>query len=134
MGLDSRNPTICLVCGTVLCAQSTCCQVERGGASLGACTAHYINCEHGMFLRVRDSKAFLLSGIGRGGFISPPYVDEYGETDQGLRRGNPLRLSYQKYEFFRRLWINHGIPEEVVRLNDRNTALHSFSYTDWARI
>ena len=32
-----------------------------------------------------------------GAYLPAPYVDEYGETDRGLRRGNPLMLDEEKY-------------------------------------
>lgn len=66
--------------------------------------------------------------------MAPPYVDEYGETDQGLRRGNPLRFSPEKYDYLRKLWVNHAIPEEIVRTNERNSSVPSLTYTDWARL
>ena len=33
-----------------------------------------------------------------GTFLPAPYIDEYGETDKGLKRGNPLSLDPEKYE------------------------------------
>ena len=33
-----------------------------------------------------------------GTFLPAPYIDEYGETDKGLKRGNPLTLDPEKYE------------------------------------
>ena len=33
-----------------------------------------------------------------GTFLPAPYIDEYGETDKGLKRGNPLSLDPDKYE------------------------------------
>ena len=41
-----------------------------------------------------------------GCFYSPPYVDDYGETDEGLRRGNPLffcQVGPQMYLFMAEL-------------------------------
>ena len=35
--------------------------------------------------------------------MSAPYIDEYGETDKGLRRGNPMYLDQEKYEELNRL-------------------------------
>ena len=32
-----------------------------------------------------------------GAYLPAPYVDEYGETDKMLRRGNPLMLDEEKY-------------------------------------
>ena len=35
--------------------------------------------------RVRDCQIILLAGKTKGCFVHPPYIDDYGETDQGLR-------------------------------------------------
>ena len=42
---------------------------------------------------VRTIFTYVLSGA----YLSAPYVDEYGETDKGLKRGNPLFLDQEKY-------------------------------------
>ena len=103
-GDDSRAPTMCLVCGTMLCSQSYCCQTEMDNATVGAATAHAQTCGAGtgIFLRlvsdarcntitqslyhsVRECQVLLMSGRTKGCFFAPPYLDDYGETDQGLR-------------------------------------------------
>jgi hypothetical protein len=61
--------------------------------------------------------------FAKGCFLLPPYLDEYGETDQGLRRGNPLALSTEKYEVFRKIWLQHGIPEEIARTTEHSTSI-----------
>ena len=33
-----------------------------------------------------------------GVLLPAPYVDEYGECDEGLKRGNPLKLDKMMYE------------------------------------
>ena len=33
-----------------------------------------------------------------GTLLPAPYVDEYGECDEGLKRGNPLKLERTMYE------------------------------------
>merc|ERR1712098_295883 len=99
---EARVPAICLVCGQVLCSQYYCCQVELDGKNIGACTAHAETCSGGcgIFLRPRECKVILLSGrSSKGIYIQPPYVDQYGETDMGLRRGNPLHLCQEKYRY-----------------------------------
>ncbi len=52
-GDDSRAPSMCLVCGEVVCSQSYCCQAELDGETVGACTAHADSCgaRVGIFLR-----------------------------------------------------------------------------------
>lgn len=130
---ESRNPTMCLVCGAMLCSQSYCCQpeLERNG-TVGACThhAHYCGAGIGMFLRIRDCEILLL-GIGKGCFVSPPYLDEYGETDQGLRRGNPLRLCHERYSKLHLMWLGHGLHEEIARLNENTNSVIA---TQWQHI
>ena len=36
--------------------------------------------------------------ISLGVLLPAPYVDEYGECDEGLKRGNPLKLDKAMYE------------------------------------
>lgn len=36
-------------------------------------------------VRVRESQVLFLAGKTKGCFYAPPYLDDYGETDQGLR-------------------------------------------------
>ena len=80
---------MCLVCGMMLCSQSYCCQTEMedSGVTVGAATAHAHVCGAGtgVFLRVRECQVLLMSGRTKGCFFAPPYLDNYGETDQGLR-------------------------------------------------
>ncbi|XP_067943651.1 E3 ubiquitin-protein ligase UBR2-like isoform X2 [Watersipora subatra] len=125
MGSDeSRTPTLCLICGEMLCSQSYCCQVEmpgfRSGSkdnSIGAASHHAIKCGNGscMFLRVRQCQVVLLSGHNKGCFLPAPYVDDYGESDVQLKRGNPLHLCSTAYRDLHRLWLSHGIQQRVAR-------------------
>ena len=115
---DSRVPAMCLVCGAIICSQCfTKCQTTlKDGTTVGACTAHTEVCgagSAGIFLRIRECKVVLLSGRNKGCLIPPPYLDEYGETDIGLKRGNPLRLCPEKYRKIYKMWLNHSIPEEI---------------------
>lgn len=121
---DSRNPTMCLVCGEVLCSQTYCCQKELNGTLVGACTYHADVCGAGVgvFLRIRDCE-LLLIGLNKGCFLQPPYLDEYGETDQGLRRGNPLHLCKQRYKKLHLSWLGHNLHEEIARLNESQNTL-----------
>jgi E3 ubiquitin-protein ligase UBR2 len=126
---DSRNPTMCLICGEILCSQTYCCQKELDKTMVGACTYHIHTCGAGvgMFLRIRDAEILLLS-MNKGCFISAPYLDEYGETDQGLRRGNPLYLCKDSYKKVHLTWLNHGIHEEIARKNESQNNLYP---TQW---
>ncbi|CAK1542493.1 unnamed protein product [Leptosia nina] len=135
---DSKNPTMCLVCGQILCSQSYCCQIEikkstsrsgsgSGSELVGAVVAHALWCGAGagIFLRVRECELLLLGvpSPSRGAMLAAPYLDSYGETDQGLRRGNPLHLCPERYENLRMMWLSHGIHERIARGLDTNMIL-----------
>lgn len=130
---DSRNPTMCLVCGEMLCSQSYCCQIELNKTMVGACTYHAHQCGAGIgvFLRVRECEILFLASPMRGCFVIPPYLDDYGETDQGLRRGNPLRLCPERYRRLQALWLGHCIHEEIARAIETSSNITS---TQWQHL
>ncbi|XP_053731591.1 E3 ubiquitin-protein ligase UBR2 [Synchiropus splendidus] len=132
-GDKSRAPTLCLVCGAMLCSQSYCCQTEVDGEDVGACTAHALTCGAGLglFLRVRESQVLFVAGKTKGCFYPPPYLDDYGETDQGLKRGNPLRLCPERYRKIERLWRQHAIVEVIGHAQEANQTLLSI---DWQNL
>ncbi|CAO2607444.1 E3 ubiquitin-protein ligase UBR2 [Lemmus lemmus] len=132
-GDKSRAPTLCLVCGTLLCSQSYCCQAELEGEDVGACTAHTYSCGSGagIFLRVRECQVLFLAGKTKGCFYSPPYLDDYGETDQGLRRGNPLHLCQERFRKIQKLWQQHSITEEIGHAQEANQTLVGI---DWQHL
>ncbi|KYQ49453.1 E3 ubiquitin-protein ligase UBR2 [Trachymyrmex zeteki] len=131
---DSRNPTMCLVCGEMLCSQSYCCQIDFNKTTIGACTFHANKCGYGVgiFLRVRECEILFLRTPNRGSFLCPPYLDEYGETDQGLRRGNPLHLCREKYQRLHRVWFSHGIHESVTRAFEQSS--NNLLPTQWQHL
>ncbi|XP_012250571.1 E3 ubiquitin-protein ligase UBR2 [Athalia rosae] len=130
---DSRNPTMCLVCGKMLCSQSYCCQTELNKTIVGACTYHASKCGTGVgiFLRVRECEILFLRSPNRGSLACPPYLDEYGETDQGLRRGNPLRLCKDRYKQLNQLWLGHGLHETIARAIESSSTLLT---TQWQHL
>lgn len=129
-GDESRVPTMCLICGQVLCSQSYCCQVEVDKKLVGAATAHSYVCGAGIgiFLRIRDCQIFLLAGQNKGCFQTAPYLDDYGEPDQLLKRGNPLRLSEERYKQLHRRWFQHEIPETIVHNLESSNSLSSYEW------
>lgn len=129
---SSRNPTLCLICGITLCSNTYCCQYEIEGTTVGACTNHAHECGAGVgiFLRIRECDILLL-GLNKGSFVSPPYLDKYGETDQGLRRGNPLKLCPERYQKLNLLWLNHGLHEDIARSVE---SMNSVIPTQWQHL
>ncbi|XP_051723621.1 E3 ubiquitin-protein ligase UBR1 [Ctenopharyngodon idella] len=114
---ERKHPTLCLLCGVMLCAQSPCCQVQLNGEEVGACTAHAAICGAGvgMFLRVRECEIVLMASKTRGSPYPAPYLDDYGETDPQLGRGNPLHLCPERYRKMLHMWQQHCVLEEIAR-------------------
>ncbi|KAG4075561.1 hypothetical protein HA402_003386 [Bradysia odoriphaga] len=122
---DTRNPSMCLVCGDILCSMTYCCQKEMiNNQTVGACTYHAQECGAGVgiFLRIRDCEIVLL-GLSKGSLMSAPYLDEYGETDQGLRRGNPLHLCKERLNKLHLMWLGHSLHEEIARTTEITNSL-----------
>ncbi|XP_071444389.1 E3 ubiquitin-protein ligase UBR2 isoform X2 [Hetaerina americana] len=121
---DSLNPTLCLVCGEILCSQSYCCQMHINKMLVGACNFHAYHCGAGvgLFLRVRECEVLIISTPVKGCLLFAPYLDRYGESDPGLKRGNPLWLSHEGYAKLHALWLSHALPEEVVRALDASSS------------
>lgn len=92
--------------------------------TVGACTYHAHECGAGVgiFLRIRDCEIVLL-GLSKGSLMSAPYLDEYGETDQGLRRGNPLHLCKERLHKLHMMWLGHSLHEEIARTTEITNSL-----------
>ena len=109
-----EDPTICLICGDVICSRSCkeCC-VD----GVGPVTRHVIN-KHkgcGIVLRVSSSEILLFRGEFCAYYPSL-YVDAYGEEDRGLRRGKPLFLSQERFEALNKLHQMKGVAQAVSRI------------------
>lgn len=117
LGDVSRNPTLCLLCDTMLCSECYSCQKQGELGPTGACAVHATGCggEVGMFLRIRDCDICLLYRSSKGMLWPSVYLDEYGEYDRHLYRGNPLYLNEQRYANLRLLWLNQKIPEVITQ-------------------
>lgn len=121
---------MCLTCGKMLCSSGYCCQETLDKLTVGATTAHVQICGAGtgMFFRTRECQLLMLSGKVKGCFYSPPYLDAYGETDSGLRRGNPLFLCRERLRNLNKLWLRHGIPETIVHSLEANSSWLDFEW------
>ncbi|KAJ6666943.1 hypothetical protein lerEdw1_018945 [Lerista edwardsae] len=80
---------------------------------------------------VRECQVLFLAGKTKGCFYAPPYLDDYGETDQGLRRGNPLHLCRERFKKIQKLWQQHSITEEIGHAQEANQTLVGI---DWQHL
>jgi len=117
---ESKDVALCLVCGTLLCIRSFCCEEMVAGQKVRGCSAHaqYCGAGTGIFLELRECNIILLQKLFRGCTIKAPYLDVYGETDQGLKRGNPLTLDPARYQKINRMWLNAEVPNKIARMFD----------------
>ncbi|KAK2464879.1 hypothetical protein APHAL10511_002955 [Amanita phalloides] len=108
------DAAICLICGTICCMQSNCCQDTEN--EKGECNMHTRECGGmvGMFFLVKRCSLLYLFA-GNGSFLPPPYLDVHGEIDVSMRRGRRQFLHPARWEEVRKMWLNHGIPTIVAR-------------------
>uniref|UniRef100_A0A8C6RL83 E3 ubiquitin-protein ligase n=1 Tax=Nannospalax galili TaxID=1026970 RepID=A0A8C6RL83_NANGA len=127
---ERKHPVLCLFCGAILCSQNICCQEIVNGEEVGACIFHALHCGAGVciFLKIRECRVVLVEGKARGCVYPAPYLDEYGETDPGLKRGNPLHLSRERYRKLHLVWQQHCIIEEIARSQETNQMLFGFNW------
>ncbi|XP_034051112.1 E3 ubiquitin-protein ligase UBR1 isoform X2 [Thalassophryne amazonica] len=129
-GDEKKHPTLCMICGAMLCSQTTCCSLRIDGEEVGACTAHAATCGAGvgMFLRIRECEVVLMASKTQASTYPAPYLDDYGETDPHLGRGNPLHLCPERFKKLNQRWQQHCILEEIARSLEVITVVFPF---DW---
>jgi len=120
---DQSN-IMCLVCGKMVRKQT----FKLNNKLVGPCTAHAHACSQntGIFLKIDECKILLLQikfsqrtefSEVTGCYVSAPYLDDHGETDQDLLKGNPLYLCRKNYQRLHTEWVSHTIPDRIFRHN-----------------
>lgn len=101
-----EEPALCLLCGK-LCNSSwkPCCR-ERG------CYNHSMTCGAGIgvFLLIRKTM-IQLQRCARRSLWPSPYLDAFGEEDNGLARGKPLYLNQERYAALTYMVASHGLDQ-----------------------
>lgn len=97
---------------------------------VGSCTYHAYECSGGVgvFLRIRNCQILLLSGKSKGCYMPAPYIDDHGEFDFGMIRGNPMFLNRRHYEKFQQMWLTHAIPRQISRMLEYSTFASSINW------
>ncbi|KAL3450006.1 hypothetical protein BJX65DRAFT_271160 [Aspergillus insuetus] len=112
---ELSDPSICLFCGDIFCAQAVCCMDKNN--KLGGCNQHVQKCGKniGLFINIRKCSVLYLHNQS-GSWQPAPYLDRHGEVDQGLRRNRPLMLNRKRYDrLLRDVWLSHGVPATISR-------------------
>eukprot|EP00004_Rigifila_ramosa_P008752 TRINITY_DN2008_c0_g1_i7.p1 TRINITY_DN2008_c0_g1~~TRINITY_DN2008_c0_g1_i7.p1 ORF type:complete len:1429 (+),score=316.64 TRINITY_DN2008_c0_g1_i7:1514-5800(+) len=107
-----REPAMCLVCGLVVCITED----RLGQPRQPELVGHAASCGGGggLYLLPKHSGVVLLRGA-RMTMWGSPYVDNHREQDLALRRGKPLHLAQGRVEELRKLWVGHGVEEELKK-------------------
>ncbi|OQR95968.1 hypothetical protein THRCLA_07427 [Thraustotheca clavata] len=121
------RPALCLMCGLVMCAASTCREatVASMASASGACTLHAHKCGRGLglFLLTVEGTVLLVSGKLAAYDSNGLYVDEYGEgfgerQSRFQFRGRPLFLDTTMQDRLIRLWKTQAIHPEIVHIQN----------------
>ncbi|KAF8880925.1 hypothetical protein CPB84DRAFT_1687402 [Gymnopilus junonius] len=110
------DAAICLICGTTVCLQSSCC-IDEDTSNHGECNMHTRECGGtiGIYYCVKRCSVLYLNS-GNGTFTASPYLDAHGEVDLSMsRRGRRQFLHHARWEVIRKTWLSHGIPSMVAR-------------------
>lgn len=104
-----KDPTVCLMCGTMVCLKETCCrQTNSNNVSVGETVHHALECGGGtgIFLAVNSSTIIVIRGK-RACVWGSIYLDKFGEEDKELKRGKPLYLHPERYQLLQDQWLTH---------------------------
>lgn len=134
---DSTAVIMCLICGELLCSNCYRCMVpaEDSNEAIGNFTNHVRECggSVGMGLWILECYMVLMNAMDledvRGCILPAPYLDEYGESDIGLRSGNPLKLNSDLWKEFQQYWYQHTIIEKITSTNDQERKFVVFSWS-----
>ncbi|KIK56391.1 hypothetical protein GYMLUDRAFT_1016120 [Collybiopsis luxurians FD-317 M1] len=106
------DAAVCLLCGTTVCFQSTCCTDDRHGE----CNMHTRECGGALGIYFLVKRCIIIYLYGNNGTFAPsPYLDVHGEVDVSMRRGRRQYLHHTRWEDVRKTWMNHGIPTMIAR-------------------
>lgn len=107
-----KDPSVCLVCGTLVCLRESCCRQQAHFEAVH----HSINCGAGtaMFLAVNSSTVIVIRGK-RACLWGSVYLDSFGEEDRDLKRGKPLYLSVERYQLLQQQWTTHAFDHTSRR-------------------
>eukprot|EP00457_Paulinella_chromatophora_P011798 gb/GEZN01011960.1/.p1 GENE.gb/GEZN01011960.1/~~gb/GEZN01011960.1/.p1 ORF type:complete len:205 (+),score=7.80 gb/GEZN01011960.1/:200-814(+) len=113
-GKRPKKPTLCLVCGRMLCLADKCCRDQSAGK--GEVTRHTAECSpsNGIYLLLKESIIILVSQ-GLSAYNGSVYVDSYGEMDIGLIRGRPLSLDPQRMAHLDTLYARQDVINVLAR-------------------
>lgn len=105
-----KDPSVCLMCGTMVCMRENCCKQVAGNGVTAMCETvmHSQDCGGGtgIFLSVNSSTIIVVRGK-RACVWGSVFLDIFGEEDKELKRGKPLFLHEKRYQLLEHQWVSH---------------------------
>lgn len=107
--VSPKSPALCLVCGDLLCCNST----NASPCGVNRISSHAKDCGAGIgvFLVLNITSVQVIRE-DRSSNWGSPYLDAHGEEDENLDRGKPLFLNMERYSTLERLWLTHGFDQD----------------------
>lgn len=120
-GKPPSQPALCLLCGSLLCAHTACCEVNREAE----CTRHTRTCHgsDGIFLVLPWASVIMIHD-GYADTFPSIYVDAHGDEDERMKRGKPLFLSRERYAHLTEVWASYAVSREISDRRTVNTRLY----------
>jgi len=102
-----KDPTLCLLCGVMVCLREACCRLPAG-EMMNEAVRHSVDCGAGTapFLAVNSATIVVIRGK-RACIWGSIYLDAFGEEDRELKRGKPLFLNMERYQLLETQWLSH---------------------------
>jgi len=102
-----KDPTLCLLCGVMVCLRENCCRLPAG-EMMNEAVRHSVECGAGTapFLAVNSATIVVIRGK-RACIWGSIYLDAFGEEDRELKRGKPLFLNMERYQLLETQWLSH---------------------------
>ncbi|CAI6335253.1 unnamed protein product [Periconia digitata] len=113
-GKELTDPSLCLLCGEIMCSQGVCCMTDK---HRGGLNKHQAKCggNIGLFMNIRKCMVLFLNQ-DHGAWTVAPYLDKHGEVDPTLRRHHQLFLNQKRYDaLLRKVWLDGGVQSLIAR-------------------
>jgi len=111
-----KDPSVCLMCGTMVCMRENCCKQFIGNQATCETVLHSQECGGGtgIFLSVNSSTIIVVRGK-RACVWGSVFLDIFGEEDKELKRGKPLFLHEKRYQLLEHQWVSHKFDHTYKR-------------------
>lgn len=103
-----------MFCESAVCLNSFCCLDKQSKVS--EVIQHSNECGMGSAVFLCVGSSAILVVVGREACVwGSVFLDSFGEEDLDLRRGKPLFLCRERFQFLQRQWITHSFHKYELK-------------------